>query len=354
MNKTLLFTLLAILISFTSFTQTREIVWQDEFDYEGLPDDSKWDYDVGGGGWGNNELQYYTDKREKNARVENGNLIIEAHHEFLSGSTYTSARLVTKNKGDWKYGYFEMRAILPSGRGTWPAFWMLPTDWEYGGWPDSGEIDIMEHVGYDPPNVVGTVHTKNYNHLLGTQVGQTISVPDCESEFHVYACEWSESQIKMYVDGVLYFTFNDQGSWQKWPFDKRFHIILNIAVGGNWGGAQGVDNSAFPTKYVIDYVRVYAPGTGPTGTIERDMEDKIKVYPNPVQSELYVDLNEINSTSTIDITIFNAMGQIVKNTTVENHRQLAKLDFSDNARSAYFYVIRNKSGILKRGGIIKN
>lgn len=352
--KILLTFCLTALFAFVSQSQSRELTWSDEFNYEGLPDDTKWGYDVGGSGWDNQELQYYTEDRLKNARVENGNLIIEAHHEFFSGKIYTSARLITKNKGDWKYGYFEMRAKLPSGRGTWPAFWMLPTDWEYGGWPDSGEIDIMEHVGYDAKNVVGTVHTKAYNHSIGTQVGVTKALPDCETEFHVYACEWTENKIIMYIDDELYFSFNNQGSWQKWPFDKRFHILLNIAVGGSWGGLEGIDETAFPTQFLIDYIRVYAPGTKPSGLIDKGASDKILVYPNPTQSAVFVDLREIKSNSPIDITIFNSMGQVVTNKLVEKNQQLAKLDLSDKAESAYFYVIRNESGILKRGGIVKN
>ncbi|MEJ2503896.1 MAG: glycoside hydrolase family 16 protein, partial [Gemmatimonadota bacterium] len=138
-------------------------VWADEFDTPGLPDTLRWSYDVGGHGWGNEELQYYTEARQANARVEDGHLIIEARRDSVGGREYSSARLVTKGKGDWQYGRFEARAKLPSGRGTWPAIWMLPTEWRYGGWPESGEIDIMEHVGHDPDVVHATVHTGAYN-----------------------------------------------------------------------------------------------------------------------------------------------------------------------------------------------
>jgi len=239
------------------YSQTYELVWSDEFDYTGLPDATKWSYDVGGNGWGNSELQYYTNARTENARVENGYLTIEAHNETYSSNSYTSARLVTKQKGDWLYGRIEVRAKLPSGLGTWPAIWMLPTDWNYGGWPASGEIDIMEHVGYDPTTIYGTVHTQAYNHTLGTQVGSNTQVPDCESAFHIYAIEWDADKIDFYVDNTKYLTFNNEGSWEEWPFDKRFHLILNIAVGGSWGGSQGVDPSAFPVSMLVDYVRVY-------------------------------------------------------------------------------------------------
>ncbi|OJJ21706.1 glycoside hydrolase [marine bacterium AO1-C] len=235
-----------------------ELVWSDEFDYTGLPDAERWSYDVGGSGWGNQELQYYTEKRTNNARVANGHLIIEAIKEDFGGMKYTSARLVSKTKGDWLYGKVEVKAKLPAGRGTWPAIWMLPTDWQYGGWPDSGEIDIMEHVGYEEGVVHGTVHTKAYHHSINTQKGASIRINDATSEFHVYSMEWTQNEIKTFVDGEAYFTFrNEGGGFAVWPFDKRFHLLLNIAVGGSWGGAQGVDDSIFPQKMEIDYIRVY-------------------------------------------------------------------------------------------------
>lgn len=234
------------------------LVWSDEFDYTGLPDPARWSYDTGGHGWGNDELEYYTEKRLENARVENGNLIIEARKEDLGGRNYTSARLVTKEKGDWLYGRIEVRAKLPSGVGTWPAIWMLPTDWEYGGWPHSGEIDIMEHVGFNPNVIHGTVHTGAFNHMIGTQKGDTIRIDDAMDAFHVYAVEWTPEKIDFFVDKTRYFTFTNSGKGSaEWPFDKRFHLILNIAVGGSWGGQKGVDSTAFPTTMLVDYVRVY-------------------------------------------------------------------------------------------------
>ncbi|MEP3388829.1 MAG: family 16 glycosylhydrolase [Reichenbachiella sp.] len=239
-----------------------ELVWADEFDYTGLPDDKKWGYDVGDGcpnvcGWGNNELEYYTEKRLENARVEDGYLIITAIKEKMGTKEYSSARLVTRGKGDWTYGRIEVKAKLPTGIGTWPAIWMLSTDWSYGGWPESGEIDIMEHVGYEPDTIYGTVHTKAYNHGIGTQKGGNIEIVDCEEEFHVYAVEWSYNKIDFFVDDNKYFTFSKEEGSDKWPFDKRFHLLLNIAVGGNWGGVEGVDESIFPQEMKVDYVRVY-------------------------------------------------------------------------------------------------
>lgn len=239
------------------------LVWADEFNYTGLPDPKKWDYDVGGEGWGNKELQFYTARRKENARVEDGHLIIEARKEPWEGREYTSSRLVSRGKGDWTYGRFEVRAKLPSGRGTWPAIWMLPTGWSYGGWPSSGEIDIMEHVGFDADVVHTSVHTQSYNHKINTQKTERIKVPTSRSQFNVYAVEWTPEEIRGYVNDQHFFTFrnerltNPAADYRQWPFDKPFHLLLNLAVGGTWGGQDGVDPSIWPQRMEIDYVRVY-------------------------------------------------------------------------------------------------
>ena len=240
------------------------LVWSDEFNYSGLPDPSKWDYEVGGGGWGNNEQQYYTSQRKENARVENGKLIIEARQEQWIGRDYTSARLVSKGKGDWTYGRFEAKAKLPFGAGTWPAIWMMPSLNSYGrSWPTNGEIDLMEHVGFDSNVVHATVHTGMYNHSIGTQKTEKISVPTATSAYNVYAIEWTPEEIRWYVNDNLYFTFknerlsNANADFRQWPFDKPFYLILNIAVGGNWGGQRGIDKSIWPQRLEVDYVRVY-------------------------------------------------------------------------------------------------
>jgi beta-glucanase (GH16 family) len=237
-----------------------KLVWNDEFNYKGLPDNLKWSYDTvgNGNGWGNNEAQYYTKARLKNSEVKDGFLYINVLKENYKGFKYTSARLVTKLKGEWLYGRVEVRAKLPEGRGMWPAIWMLPTDWAYGAWPASGEIDIMENVGFDPAVIVASAHTLSYNHVKGTQKNNKMTVPDCYSNFHVYALEWEAKEYRVYVDDILYFTFKNEGTGYKaWPFDKRFHLLLNVAVGGNWGGQQGIDETIFPRSMVIDYVRVY-------------------------------------------------------------------------------------------------
>jgi beta-glucanase (GH16 family) len=232
-------------------------VWGDEFNYTGLPDTAKWNYDVGGNGWGNSELEFYTDKRLENARVESGNLIIETRKEPWQGKNYTSARLLTKNKGDWQYGKIEVRAKIPKGRGTWPAIWMLGSTTPLK-WPDDGEIDIMEHVGFDQGVIHASIHCKKYNHVIGTQKTATTTVADCSDNFHVYSVEWSSNNIKVSVDSSVYFQFaNESSGYDAWPFDNKMFLILNIAVGGNWGGQQGVDDAIWPQKMEIDYVRVW-------------------------------------------------------------------------------------------------
>lgn len=230
--------------------------WQDDFSIGSAPDPAKWSYEVGGGGWGNNELQFYTPGA--NASVVGGNLSITAKKENSGGREYTSTRMITKGKGDWLYGRMEVRAKLPKGRGTWPAIWMFPTDGVYGTWPASGEIDIMEHVGYEQNKVHFTIHNAAFNFMKGNQKGTSKIVPTASDEFHNYRVDWTPYSIKGFIDGVQYFEYiNANNGFSSWPYDKRFHLILNIAVGGNWGGVQGVDNTIFPATLQIDYVKYY-------------------------------------------------------------------------------------------------
>src|SRR5574343_488610 len=258
--------LLAI-VSVFSFSKSdrvfNKLVWSDEFSTDGLPDPAKWGYEKGTGcpdlcGWGNNELQYYTWDRKENARVENGRLIIQVRKENMEGSKFTSARLITKHQGSWKYGRFEIKAKLPPGRGIWPAIWMMPEKSAYGIWPNSGEIDIMEHVGYMPDSVFSTVHTKSYNGMIGNQVSLGLNFKDLHSAFHVYSMEWTADYMRFFVDGKQYYEYKNQHkSFAEWPFDQPFFLILNIAVGGGLGGRMGIDESAFPQQMEVDYVRVY-------------------------------------------------------------------------------------------------
>ena len=234
------------------------LVWSDEFDAPDI-DMTKWSYEVGTGnwGWGNGEAQYYTDN-SNNSFIEDGKLIIKAIRQSYSGSDYTSARMVTKNKGDWTYGRIEVRAKLPAGTGTWPAIWMMPTDSEYGGWPDSGEIDIMEHVGFDPGAIHATCHNDTYNWYDGIPPpGGELNVNDFDENFHTYTLEWTESSLKWFVDETLYYTYSNTSSWSTWPYNYDFFIILNIAIGGTWGGQQGIDDGIFPVQMEVEYVRVY-------------------------------------------------------------------------------------------------
>ncbi len=166
--------------------------------------------------------------------------------------------LVSKGKGDWKYGRIEVNAKIPHGTGIWPAIWMLPTKWVYGGWPKSGEIDMMEFVGYVPDSLFGSVHTGAFNHAIGTNKTSSIYKTTLSSEFHTYAIEWTPEKIDFFIDDELYHVFeNNKSGSEAWPFDEEFHLILNIAVGGNWGGKVGIDETMFPQKIEIDYVRVY-------------------------------------------------------------------------------------------------
>lgn len=235
-----------------------ELVWQDEFDGTD-PDLSKWSYETGTGdwGWGNNEAQYYTDRRE-NVFLRDGNLVIKAIKESYRGSEYTSGRILTRGKASWLYGRMEARIKLPRGRGIWPAFWMMPLRSVYGGWPKSGEIDIMEYVGYQPSTVHGTVHTEGASG--GSASGASIYRAGAEEDFHRITLEWTPDYLKWFYDDEPAFkTYRRLSGWTSvfWPFDQEFYIILNLAVGGNWGGAQGIDDSIFPQEFQVDYVRVY-------------------------------------------------------------------------------------------------
>jgi beta-glucanase (GH16 family) len=249
------------------------LVWEDEFEGSGLPDGSKWSFETQPPGWVNNELQAYTGARTENVRRENGSLIIEARRDYYNGNEYSSARIHTAGKAEFTYGRYEARAKLPPGRGTWPAIWLMPSDifkyattcsaqtgWVAGcnAWPNSGEIDIMEHVGHDLGNVHATIHCEAYNWQKPQQRTASIFVNDVVNTWHVYSLERTDERIDGFVDGQKYFSYeNNNAGPSTWPFDEPFYFILNIAVGGTWGGAEGVDANAFPQRLEIDYVRFY-------------------------------------------------------------------------------------------------
>ncbi len=255
-----------------SSVPTYKLVWSDEFNKAGKPDPKKWGYEIGF--VRNNESQYYTDRLE-NAQVEHGNLVIQARREKFKNAAfksvaekdsrtqrefaeYTSASLTTRNLAEWKYGKIDVRAKLPRGVGAWSAIWMLGANWDEVGWPACGEIDIMENVGFDENVIHGTVHTKAYNHMIGTQKGKKITVNDVYGKYHIYSIEWTSEKVDFMVDGVIYNTVvNDNKTTAEWPFDQNFHLKINNAIGGDWGGQKGIDDTSFPQKMYVDYVRVY-------------------------------------------------------------------------------------------------
>ena len=239
------------------------VVWSDEFDYEGIPDTSKWTYDVGNWGWGNAELQYYTENRTENARVEDGNLIIEARKNDL-GYPWTSARLTTRGKQSFLYGRIEFRAKVPSGKGNWAAGWTLGDDYvDELSWPYCGEIDILESVSFEMDPATGngrahaSAHCGAYYFKLGNQPTGITEVKNMNNEFHTYAVDWTPEGLSASVDDRVYFEYNDTSTDLSWPFNKAQNIILNLTMGGGWGGQQGIDSTISSQKYIIDYVRVY-------------------------------------------------------------------------------------------------
>lgn len=232
------------------------LVWQDEFDGSGAVDASKWTPVVAGDGFGNNELQYYTNRTE-NAWVSDGTLKIRARRENWGDLEFTSAKL--ESTADWLYGKFHCRSrLLGTARGTWAAHWMMPSRNSYGGWPHSGEIDTMEHVGYDTGKFHGTVHTGAYHHSIGTEIGGSTSVE--ATAWHTWTAEWRPDIILFAVDEVVYQIFRREGpDTEAWPFNHKFFFIMNMAVGGDWGAAEGVDAAAFEGEgqmFEVDWVRV--------------------------------------------------------------------------------------------------
>ncbi|MCF7559199.1 family 16 glycosylhydrolase [Sabulilitoribacter multivorans] len=261
----------------TPINQGYKLVWSDEFNYKGKPDSTKWTYDYGF--ISNEEKQYFTDSL-KNVRVENGYLIIESRKEKIANkdyksdafknkswlkyiteidtAQYTSARIKTDGLASWKYGRIEVKAKLPKGVGLWPAIWMLGENRKQVGWPECGEIDIMEHVGFNPDSIFGTIHTKAYNHLKNTERGKKIFIEKPYDAFHVFALEWTPEKMDFILDDVVYNRIeNEHKTTAEWPFDQKFHLILNVSVGGMLGGRQGIDDSIFPQQMTVDYVRVY-------------------------------------------------------------------------------------------------
>jgi beta-glucanase (GH16 family) len=234
------------------------LVWADEFDTPGLPDTKKWVFDTHANSklWWHNERQFYTENRTENARVEGGHLIIEVRKETLPsvkgwvGQEYTSAKLLTKGRQSWTYGFFDVRAKLACGRGVWPAIWMMS---DSGIWPRDGEIDIMEQVGHEPGRIHATLHTSSSEPMNGISM-----VSDTCGSYHNYQMDWRRESMTFFIDGhEIYHIEKGSRKYDSWPFDHKFHMILNVAVGGAWGAQKGIDPSAFPTEMDVEYVRVY-------------------------------------------------------------------------------------------------
>ncbi|MFZ6745159.1 glycoside hydrolase family 16 protein [Undibacterium sp. JH2W] len=237
-----------------SLQQGWELVWADEFAADKL-DTQSWQIETGGQGWGNHELENYTARKE-NLRLENGMLVIEARKEKYGDNDYTSARIKTAGLREFTYGRFEARIKIPAGQGIWPAFWLLGTDISAVGWPERGEIDIMENIGKEAATTYGTLHGPGYYGATGFGGSKKLAQGKLADDFHIYAVEWDAAQIRWYLDGNLYHQASPASIPGKWVFDHEFFIILNLAIGGDWPGAPDASTS-FPQQMLVDYVRVY-------------------------------------------------------------------------------------------------
>lgn len=251
------------------------MIYNDEFNVDGVPDKTKWTVEPRPKGWINGEQQVYTDTTHDNARIKNGRLVITGKKDFPNGNTtepWSSARVISQGKMDFLYGKVEVRAKLPRARGSWPAIWLMPTTSAYGGWPKSGEIDIMEHVGNNFGNVLSTVHTQNNNWTNGGHLSASRQIPDADTAWHVYKLEWSADTLRFIYDSTVCYTYaNPHTDWKDWPFDQKFHVILNVAIGGGMGG--NITEADWPDSMLVDYVRVYQKGLG------APMLDSIAVTP---------------------------------------------------------------------------
>lgn len=299
------------------FAQAYELVWSDEFEGSVL-DEAKWEYMLGDGtdyglpaGWGNNERQWYL---EDNATLEQGCLVITAQEETRSGCNYTSSRIRTKERGDWTYGRFEFRARMPMGKGLWAAIWMMPTDEVYGGWAASGEVDIMEYLGHETSRVHGTLHYGGpWPQHTHSGTSYTLSEGNFTDEFHEFAMEWEEGVFRWFVDGELYQT---QTSWYTTngdfpaPFDQRFHLLINLAVGGNWPGYPDA-TTTFPQKLTVDYVHVFRKDGGSSAeetTGHRpDRSHLYDNYPNPFNSSTEIRFR-LPRTDQVQLSVYNPSG----------------------------------------------
>jgi len=335
-----------------AFAQNYQLAWADEFN-DAAVDTSKWEFMIGDGtryglpsGWGNNELQYYT---QENARVEDGFLVITAMEQQYQGHDYTSTRIRSKGNGDWKYGKFEIRAKMPIGQGLWPAIWMLPTEEVYGGWAASGEIDIMEYLGDDSATVHGTLHYGGSwpdNTHSGSSF--TLEKGSFHREFHTFTLIWKEGEIQWLVDGEHYQTQSDwwsSGGEFPAPFDRKFHLLINLAVGGNWPGNP--DNTTkFPQELIVDYVRVYKRTTDFHGRNEwvPSRYSLHQNYPNPFNGNTIISY-ELPKSSGVTLALYNLTGELI-DVLVEDQQApgLHSVRLNTSGLSSGVYIYRLDAG----------
>jgi beta-glucanase (GH16 family) len=311
---------------------TYKLLWADEFDGDTY-DHELWSPQVAGDGFGNNELQYYTGL-EKNIFTRDGSLVLKAYKETYKNCGYTSGKIWGRDRAYFKYGRVEARFKLPKGRGTWPAIWMMPQRSMYGGWPNSGEIDVMEFVGYQPSTIHATVHRGAGSGSNGN--GSNTSIAGKTDDFHTIRIDWEPGYIKWYLNDQLLHTYNNgfAGSAQ-WPFDQEFYVILNFAVGGNWGGAQGIDDSIWPQEFLIDYVRVY----------QKSEEVAIETPAASADSPFAVFQHSGNEWEAVasaarpaTLTVYSLSGRVILTQTVAGS---ATVDVSKLSRGAYIVTLED-------------
>ncbi len=341
------------------YGQTWKKVWTEDFEGEVLNTDH-WSYQYGTGesegltGWGNYELQYYTD-REENIFVEDGKLHIIAKVEQYEGMDFTSARIRSKEKKDFKYGRFEIRAKLPEGQGIWPAIWMMPTESVYGPWPGSGEIDIMELVGHEPDVVHGTVHygtNQPYDHQF-TGGSYTLEEGKFSDDFHVFTIEWSPERIRWFVDDEFFFMVTpNQISPYRWPFDEYFHFILNVAVGGTWPGHPD-GSTEFPQSMIVDYIHVYEDEELVSSEDEPVLPESAQLhqnYPNPFNPATQIRF-ELPGQEHAILEVYNMLGQkvaVLVDEPLQAGMHIVDFDGRDLSSGTYIYSLRTESGTITR------
>jgi beta-glucanase (GH16 family) len=340
------------------YAQQDMLVWSDEFDGTGLPDPANWSYDLGNSGWGNNEIQNYTNQIQ-NVRQEGGVLVIEA---LKTGNAWTSARVLSNNKFEFTYGRIVFRAKLPVGIGTWPALWMLGENISEAGWPACGEIDVMEHVGKDPGVIHGSIHSSSsYNNTINTG---TQYISNLNTEFHLYEVKWKSDRIEFSIDSALYYTYNPAvNNSNTWPFNKPFFIIMNIAMGGNWGSdpqyetdglKNGIDPALTSAHMEIDYVRVYESQSHPFGLDVSKVDnnqadvDGIILFPNPSHGMVRITLPHGN---TAKGTVSDTLGKEVMLFQAENNTN--EIDLSKLAKGTYQIILQIDGKIITKKIVLK-